>query len=38
MTEADLVKIRGALEKETLTEACQAMEEVLKDLGYLKEG
>ena len=34
MTEADLVKIKGALEKDTLTEACQAMEKVLLELGY----
>ena len=34
MNEADLVKIRGALEKETLTEACREMEKVLLELGY----
>ena len=34
MNEADLVKIRGALEKETLEEACREMERVLLELGY----
>lgn len=34
MNEADLVKIRTALEEETLLEACQAMERVLSELGY----
>lgn len=34
MTEYDLVKIRGALEKPSLLEAIQAMEMVLKELGY----
>jgi len=37
MTEADLVKIRGALEKETLTEACEEMEKILEELGYCKK-
>ncbi len=36
MIEADLVKIRGALEKETLKEACHEMERVLGELGYHK--
>lgn len=36
MNEADLVKIREALEKETLGEACRAMEKVLLELGYCK--
>lgn len=34
MNEADLVKIRTVLEKETLVEACQTMERVLLELGY----
>jgi len=34
MNEVDLVKIREALEKETLAEACQAMEKVLLEMGY----
>lgn len=34
MIEADLVKIRTALDKETLVEACEAMEAILKELGY----
>lgn len=38
MNELDLVKIRTALEKETLTEAIEAMEETLKELGYEKTG
>ncbi len=37
MNEVDLVKIREALEKETLIEACDAMEKVLKELGYHKD-
>jgi hypothetical protein len=37
MTEYDLVKIREALEKPSLLEAIQAMEMVLKDLGYTKQ-
>jgi len=36
MDEMDLVKIRTALEKETLLDACNAMEKVLKELGYEK--
>ena len=34
MTEKDLVKIRGALEKPTLLEACREMEKVLLEMGY----
>ena len=34
MTEVDLVKIRTALEKDTLDEACREMERVLLELGY----
>ena len=34
MDEADLVKIRGALERETLPEACREMERVLLAMGY----
>ena len=36
MTEVDLVKIRTALEKDTLDEACREMERVLLELGYYK--
>lgn len=38
MNEADSVKIREALERETLVQACDAMEEVLEELGYVKVG
>ncbi len=34
MNEADLAKIKRALEKETLLEACREMEKVLLELGY----
>lgn len=34
MNEVDLVKIRGALEMETLTDACREMEKVLHEMGY----
>lgn len=34
LVEADLVKMRTALEKPTLPEAIKAMEQVLADLGY----
>jgi hypothetical protein len=37
MIEYDLVKIREALEKPSLLEAIQAMETVLKELGYTKQ-
>lgn len=36
MTEAELVKIREALEKETLAEAQRAVEGVLLELGYYR--
>ena len=36
MNEADLVKIRGALERATLLEAIRDMEKVLEELGYRK--
>ena len=36
MIEADLVKIRTALEKPSLTEALVEMKRVLKELGYRK--
>ena len=36
MIEADLVKIRTALEKPSLVEAIEAMERVLEELGYHK--
>lgn len=36
VNEADLVKIRTALEKETLEEACCAMEKVLLEMGYYR--
>lgn len=34
LSESDLVRIRGALEEETLIKAIQAVERVLKELGY----
>ena len=37
MNEADLVKIRTALEKEPIEKAFQAMEQVLAELGYHKD-
>lgn len=36
LAEADLVKIRTALEKPILSEAIKAMEQVLADLGYVQ--
>ena len=36
LVEADLVKMRTALEKSTLQEAIKAMEQVLADLGYVQ--
>lgn len=36
MNESDLVKIRTALEKETLSESLKAMEETLAELNYFK--
>lgn len=34
MNEKDLAKIREASEKDTIEEACSAMEKVLLELGY----
>jgi len=36
LNEHDLVEIRQALEKPTLTEAISAMEQVLMSLGYVR--
>ena len=36
MNESDLVKIRTALEKETVSETIEAMKQVIGELGYIK--
>jgi hypothetical protein len=38
LNEADLVKIRQAFEKDSLTEAIQTLERTLDELGYRRTG